>query len=116
MSGQFHALVALLLRGKRPLSPSQFQLVTQLNVLQGWCDHCGREKSLACTGRLTPIPQSSHSWAAHYTDPFPRAVRRKKIDRERKVFYITTLPVTKFVVMSSAVEGCNASMEIEGVR
>jgi len=101
VSGQPHALVTLLLRGKPPLSPSQIQLVTQLNVLQSWCDHCGRENPLACTGRLTPIPRCSHSWAGHYTDPFPRAVRRKKIERERererRVFYITTLSVAKFV-------------------
>lgn len=31
------------------------------------------------------------------------------------MFYITTLSVAKFVVMSSVVEECNASMEIDGV-
>jgi hypothetical protein len=92
-------------------------LVTQLNALQSWCDRCGRETPLTCTGLLTPIPRCSHSWAGHYTDPFSQAVRRNKIERERerRAFYITTLSVAKFVVMSSEVAECNACMGIDGI-
>jgi len=37
------------------------------------------------------------------------------MQEDRRVFYITNLPVAKFVVRSSVVEECNASMEIYGI-